>query len=194
MMSSTTKNGVRIAQRGAENGQTGSLAVDVVKLLKTQDQGYLQTVLQQTRRERERIAKEVILVDTGVGRKLAESGDGRHQVFDDEGAIVGAVAKAGDEDDDIGDDASDGDDMDDVDDGTDSDESEQKLSPDEKRAKRKRRRLQEQLHSRLDALVAREKDLGLALSKLEEQRAKMSNTVGGVNKNGVKFKIRERKR
>ena len=30
--------------------------------------------------------------------------------------------------------------------------------------------------------------------ELEKQRAKMNSSVGGVNKNGVKFKIRERKR
>jgi len=29
---------------------------------------------------------------------------------------------------------------------------------------------------------------------LDNQKAKMNNTIGGVNKNGVKFKIRERKR
>jgi U3 small nucleolar RNA-associated protein 11 len=34
----------------------------------------------------------------------------------------------------------------------------------------------------------------IAEEELEKQRAKMSNTVGGTNKDGVKFKIRERKK
>ena len=40
----------------------------------------------------------------------------------------------------------------------------------------------------------KERELAAAEEELEKQRAKMSNSVGGVNKNGVKFKIRERKR
>ena len=48
--------------------------------------------------------------------------------------------------------------------------------------------------SRLRALKKRESELVAAEEELELQRAKMNNTVGGVNKNGVKFKVRERKR
>jgi len=34
----------------------------------------------------------------------------------------------------------------------------------------------------------------LAEQELDLQRAKMNNSVGGVNKNGLQFKIRQRKR
>jgi U3 small nucleolar RNA-associated protein 11 len=50
------------------------------------------------------------------------------------------------------------------------------------------------LQNHLEALKDRERDLSVALSQLQHQRARMNNTVGGVNKEGVKFKVRERKR
>ena len=59
--------------------------------------------------------------------------------------------------------------------------------------KRRKREREAQL-SRLNALRSREKDLLVAEQELAHQRAKMSNSIGGVNKAGVKFKIRERKR
>ena len=43
-------------------------------------------------------------------------------------------------------------------------------------------------------LKKRQKEILKVADQLELQRAKMTNTVGGVNKDGVKFKIRERKR
>jgi len=46
----------------------------------------------------------------------------------------------------------------------------------------------------LQALKKREQELTAGLQELNLQRAKMSNSIGGVNKNGVKFKMRERKR
>ena len=59
--------------------------------------------------------------------------------------------------------------------------------------KRRKREREAQL-SRLNALRSREKELLVAEQELAHQRAKMSNSIGGVNKAGVKFKIRERKR
>jgi U3 small nucleolar RNA-associated protein 11 len=58
----------------------------------------------------------------------------------------------------------------------------------------KRERAQARAAAHLEAVKKRERDLMVVEEELENQRAKMQNTVGGVNKNGVKFKIRERKR
>jgi U3 small nucleolar RNA-associated protein 11 len=57
-----------------------------------------------------------------------------------------------------------------------------------------RERAQDRTASKLRAIRKRESELVAAEEELELQRAKMNNTVGGVNKNGVKFKVRERKR
>jgi U3 small nucleolar RNA-associated protein 11 len=57
-----------------------------------------------------------------------------------------------------------------------------------------RERAQERMVTKLQAIKKRERELVAAEAELELQRAKINNTVGGVNKDGVKFKIRERKR
>jgi U3 small nucleolar RNA-associated protein 11 len=57
-----------------------------------------------------------------------------------------------------------------------------------------RLRSQSRTAYRLEMVKKKERELVTAEEELEKQRAKMSNSVGGVNKNGVKFKIRERKR
>ncbi|KZF22024.1 hypothetical protein L228DRAFT_283218 [Xylona heveae TC161] len=65
----------------------------------------------------------------------------------------------------------------------------------EDRALRKRRKREQEIRkARLAAARNREQQLMIAERELDLQRAKMSNSVGGVNKNGVKFKVRERKR
>ena len=63
-----------------------------------------------------------------------------------------------------------------------------------KAERKKRRRLQEMRVAKLELLNKRQKEIMAAADQLEMQRAKMARTVGGINKNGVKFKIRERKR
>ena len=63
------------------------------------------------------------------------------------------------------------------------------------RAERKRRkRLQEMRVAKLDALKRRQREIIAAADQLDLQRAKMARSVGGVNKNGVKFKVRERRK
>lgn len=185
MMSSTTKNGVRVAERGRENGTTGSLSMDVVKLLKTQDEGYLQTILQQTRKERERTEKDVILAETDMDSTSLATISGKRKVFGDDGEIVNQSLAMEEEYDSFDDEP--------VDEPADKPE-EKGLSKEQIRQRRQKRRTRETLQTRLEALTSREKDLATALDRLHEQRAKMHNTIGGVNKDGVKFKIRERKR
>ncbi|KAI4765234.1 U3 small nucleolar RNA-associated protein 11 [Aureobasidium sp. EXF-8845] len=210
MISRTTKKGVQQSTRGKDNGSQTPMSQDVVKLLKTQDLGYLQTVLQQTRRAREKIEKQVVLVKTGVDASMLS----KRVVFDEEGQVVEEMGVLSDFEDDEDmdldlDDLADLDGLDDLDDldGMDGDasgseggkseieESDTKgLSKEEIRQRRKKRRAQEVLENQLGALKDRERDLSLALSQLEQQRARMNNTVGGTNKEGVKFKVRERKR
>lgn len=156
------------------------MSMDVVKLLKTQDVGYLQTILQQTKHERERIEKDVILAGTGKRSN-------KKKEFDEDGMEIIPPQDELPELDDM--EFSDDEGMSDA-----ESEDEKGLSKEEIQLRRRKRRAQEVLENRLDALIEREKDLTTALSGLQDQRAKMNNTVGGVNKSGVKFKVRERKR
>ncbi|KAI4727336.1 U3 small nucleolar RNA-associated protein 11 [Aureobasidium sp. EXF-10728] len=207
MITRTTKKGVQQSTRGKDNGSQTPMNMDVVKLLKTQDAGYLQTVLQQTRRAREKIEKQAVLMTTGVDASSVS----KRKVFDDNGDLIEKPTAQPDFDDDDDmdldlDDLADLGDLDGLDDldgiGGDgsgsedgkSEDEETGLSKEEIRQRRKKRRAQEVLQNHLEALKDRERDLSLALSQLQHQRARMNNTVGGVNKEGVKFKVRERKR
>jgi U3 small nucleolar RNA-associated protein 11 len=72
--------------------------------------------------------------------------------------------------------------------------AEHEIWKEQRKEQKKRARNQEGKQNLLDAVKQRESALTAADQELELQRAKMSNSVGGVNKSGVKFKIRERKR
>ena len=63
-----------------------------------------------------------------------------------------------------------------------------------KSLQRHRKRGIEGCQSRLKALGVKEKTLVTAERELDHQRARMSNSVGGVNRAGIRWKIRERKR
>jgi U3 small nucleolar RNA-associated protein 11 len=64
----------------------------------------------------------------------------------------------------------------------------------EDEAQKLRRTERERRLKLLEAIKKRERELVVADNELELQRAKMTNSIGGTNKNGVKYKIRERKR
>jgi len=177
MMSSSTKGGIKITNRGVENGTEGSLSLDMAKLLKTQDAGYLQTILQQTKRERERAEKEAVIAGSGVHAEGNGHGIAKRTVYDEEGYEVPVQDKSSVELDDETDDTPQG------------QESKEKIQ-----IRRRQRRTQEVLGKRLELLASREQDLSTALARLEAQRSRMHGTVGGVNKNGTKFKLRERKK
>jgi hypothetical protein len=153
MASSTTKDGIRLGDRGNK-----ALSHDAVLLLKTQDAGYLRTVLQQTRLERRRLEKAVELTAglQGSWRKVFVDSAAGLQGFSAAEQLAHATQRV---------------------DGSDQGPAEQDKRLD-----------------RLKALVAREEELVLAEHELELQRGRMGNSIGGVNKNGVKFKVRERKR
>ena len=183
MMNSESKGGVKVAKRGTENSGGGKvLSEEVVRLMKTQDVGYLRTMLQQTRRERERLHQEVVTGDVGVKVDMP-SPTRKRVVFGDEDENKAAqptpksYRSIDDTDDWLSEDESDA-------------ENDENLSPEEQR----KRRTQAARRRKLDALQDREHDLSIALSEVETQRAKMNGSIGGVNNNGVRFKVRGRKR
>ena len=191
MMSSKTKNGQRIADRGNK-----ALSMDVVRLLKTQDAGYIRTMLQRTRKEREKLEMEVQL--ESEGKFLPLRGDETEGHDSEEHAKRIAFVESREEQRDMlvvkDDDAE-----------THTLGSSKRLSRKAEAAKRqaeiaagraqkKRAHQHEVRRDLLEAVRKREDDLVTAEQELELQRAKMSHSIGGVNKQGLKFKIRERKR
>lgn len=209
MMSSTVDSkGRKVADRGNE-----ALSIDVVKLLKTQDAAYIRTMLQQVRKERAKLEERLVMEDQEVRALKDEEGrTGKHRVFVEnedqqeefdadawfgEGRAMPSASRpevpAAWEDD--------------------SDEEEEekqrpqkktlsakKQKEQEEEAKRMKKfektrsRAQSRTAFRLQMVKKKERELVAAEEELEKQRAKMTSSVGGVNKNGVKFKIRERKR
>ncbi|WPH00606.1 Hypothetical protein R9X50_00343600 [Acrodontium crateriforme] len=187
MMSASSVGGIKRAKRGTENsgGSEGVLKDSVVRLMKTQDVGYLRTVLQRTRKERERADEEVVAAGVDLSAAAKPKSKGR-VVFDEDGEAVVPTHQDDDEHDDD-DDLSDLLGLDDED----EDESAGKVDTENMTAKeldlhRKRRKLA--------ALEDREQQLAEALRRVEDQRARMNGSMGGVNKNGVAFKQRQRKR
>lgn len=220
MMSTRTSKGVKLGDRGNR-----ALDQEVVMLLKTQDVGYVRTVLQRTRRE---IAKLEcgLMVEGGMGGgegegegegmglgKMGKEGEirivgglkgvGRRRAFVDSvdqqkgewerrgGSEVRGYADTGDGEDDDGvwldeeEDAA-------LDDGGENGGSDQREMENED--ERARREAFDQRTRKLAALRRREEKLRAAEEELEYTRAKMSNSIGGINKNGVKYKVKERKR
>jgi len=186
MVSSRARDGNKIGDRGNE-----ALPQSVVQLLKTQDAGYIRTTLQKTRKERQRLEQEIQIAEgrTVLALKGGKAGgtlvtfvDSRHE----QEAYLQEAEAEDDEDDDA-----------EEDEGSDEDTIPVALTEaqrEERRIKKKRIRGREVRRNLLEVVKERENELVLAEQELEVQRAKMSNSVGGVNKNGVKFKIRERKR
>lgn len=214
MSSSVDKKGRKVTDRGNE-----ALSLDVVKLLKTQDAAYIRTMLQQVRRERQKLEERLVLEEQGEVRALRDGEDGRqgkHRVFVEneeeqeefdadewfgQGRAMPSASRPEvpveweDEDSEV----------------EEEEEGEavrpqkktlsaRKLKEQEDMAKqlkkfeKTRSRAQSRTAFRLSMVKKKERELVAAEEELEKQRAKMNNSVGGVNKNGVKFKIRERKR
>ncbi|KAM0706296.1 hypothetical protein Q7P35_005622 [Cladosporium inversicolor] len=210
MMNSTTKNGIKVAKRGADNAGGGgkSLNMDVVKLMKTQDVAYLRTVLQSTKKEIARLEQEVVAGDKGVNVDAVSSAK-RKTVFAEEGESEPEMMSEDDDMDDFNDivgfegfeglgameglDGSDDDMSDAPAEKTDS----KPLTKEEKAARtlaKRKRHFMETRRNKLDALKDREENIATALRELEDQRVQMNGKAGGVNKNGTKFKVRQRVR
>jgi len=217
-MLSQGKAGLGKHKAGAKaNGEAGSaLSHDAVKLLKTQDANYLRDVMAQGRKEMERLTQEVGMDSV----TLNGQGQTKRKIFVDEDSMKTPETKKRKSDAEMleppivltanlpsvtsplqpqhGLEITD----------TEEDIPSAGLKPKSKKAlaaeqdaaarlrteRKKRKRLQEMRVAKLEALRKRQREIMAAADQLDLQRAKMARTVGGVNKNGIKFKVRERRK
>ncbi|GKZ39188.1 hypothetical protein AbraIFM66950_012029 [Aspergillus brasiliensis] len=230
MSSSSGRQGKHGATGNRDSAAARGLSHDAIKLLKTQDAGYLRTVGERIRRQMEKLEEEVRLQDgmkeildgeTGEDKKKEEEdmddddmdfdfdfGDdevdqkknkkSRKLVFADdrkEQRVLKKKKLREEEEDD-----------DDEEDGDDSFgkqvmkkskkqlEAERQALVEARRARKLKKRAAEARMNKLKALQKQYKEITAAERELDWQRGRMDNVVGGTNKNGVKWKIRERKK
>jgi len=207
MLSSKSKDGKKDVDRG-----NPVLSQDAVKLLKTQDSGYLRTMTQKTRRALERLEQEFVLRE-GEGAEVLgqETGqtEGQHVVFSGSreeqmqyvpGKGLASWSRHGEPSRVLMGEEDENDELEESMPASATQRSRRTIEREEaalKEAKllqEQHRKEQNARRSKLAALKAREKDLMDAENELELQRAKMSNDVGGFTKVGVKWKVRERKK
>ena len=191
-----------------KGGQENLLSHDAVKLLKSQDAGYLRVALGRGRKEMRKVQEEVGLGAAGKegarkvvygaeqtgkrGKKRSLDGDVLTDMDINEVFAVKAPSDDGME--------NEGTEVVEVTPPKPKLKSKKALLAEKdaatrlKTERKKRRRLQEMRVAKLELLKKRQKEITAAADQLELQRAKMARTIGGTNKNGVKFKIRERKR
>ena len=209
-------------QRTADRGNP-VLSQDAVKLLKTQDVGYVKTMVQKTRPARERVEQRFAIPD---GDGVDNPGPGSAQVQNRHVFFVDSVIEQkqfstksfpglnrsghslaydistsrGEQDDLLETEKE-------MENGSSrprrliknssspQDPKEDALALRNDRALRKlRKQGNEARASQLNLLKLRERELLVAEQELQLQRAKMGNSVGGMNKTGVKWKPRERKK
>lgn len=190
-------------KHGSGSGQ--ALSNDAVKLLKTQDAGYLRLAEGKVRRELGAVEREV-----GMEEVMGESGkgDGRGKVvFVDSVEEQQRRRRASGRQKENVDADNEEIDMTEVGDTKEvqiEDKQIQRKSQKQLRtehdalaalraARKRRKRVSEARQAKLEALKKRQKEIMAAERELEWQRARMTNSVGGVNKWGVKWKVRERK-
>lgn len=209
MLNSRSKGGKKVSDRG-----NPILSQDAVKLLKTQDSGYLRTMLSKTMRAIEKLEQEFVLHKGQIPKTLGglDNQDvAQHVVYvnsikgQQEHAPV--ILTAPQDNDGIpGQSTIDQHIPNDFDTGS-VNKSLQKVSKShravrheeealkqDKSIRKQHRKEQDARRAKLVALNARAKDLMDAGNELELQRAKMGNNIGGVTKAGVEWRPRERKR
>jgi len=174
-----SKKGPTTGKRGTGtiNGDRGNevLSQDASRLYKTQDLGYVRTMRNKTQKEVENLERRVMGIK-GEGQKVVFVEDKAEQ-----DVAMGDLDMILDNEDDWSDEEAD---------------EEADVDPATKKLRKLQGREADKLESKLSVARQRLKALSDAEEALDYQRAKMtkSQTVGGVNKNGVKFKVRERKR
>ncbi len=159
---------------GTVNGDRGNeaLSQEAVRLFKTQDLGYVRTMRNKALKEVEELERRAVGIK-GAGKKVVFVDDEEEQR-----QKVGDTAEM----------------------HIDSDEDDDKEAETDDIETKNFRKMQQKevdkLESRLDSARERLEALTDAEQALELQRARMakSPTVGGVTKNGAKFKVRQRKR
>ena len=217
------------ARKDADVKEGGNrLSHDAVRLLKTQDAGYLRNAAQRTRKEMAKVEEEI-----GVSGSLRRgtknqngNGIGNKVIFTDEPdepsvkrrKLSGSPIQNHEYDMNIEEDEAEAalTDLDEEHDDLASNtqiqrQQSSKITPQkplskkqldhklaaEKRQKldrKRRKRLADVRTAKLAILKQRQHDIMAAADVLDLQRAKMAKIVGGVNKLGVKFKVRERKK
>lgn len=211
MLSSGSAAQGKHGQRGNEN----RLSHDAVQLLKTQDAGYLRNAAQRTRIELEKAEQELEL--NRSTKKTSQNEESKNRiVFDELGEPVRKKRRVSEGSLSESDNALDQLDGESINVRSTTSQansrpiteatSTQKVFSKKQQQKEKdrlaqlkadrkrRKRLQELRSAKLEVLRRRQKEILAATDQLELQRAKMAKVIGGVNKNGVKFKVRERKK
>ena len=178
MVRSRTSNatGTKVGDRG-----NTALSQDSVRLLKTQDIGYLRTMAMKARKDTEKLQARYL-----VGKEAAKL-DERELHADERGNDEGLRHLVF---------------VDTKEEQKDYERPRQltdrtTAEEDEVRTLGKRRANERETHKRrLEAAKARQKDIEAAERELDLQRARMSKSpsVGGTNKRGVTWKVRQRKK
>lgn len=221
MMSERTRTKGRHGAR--DSAAARGLSHEAIKLLKTQDAGYLRTAGERVRREMERVERDVKLQEGmrevlgGQGQEEEEGGEedeefdfgdvrddrkkARKLVFADDRKEQRGLKKQvlrGDGDVGMEEDEGEGDEESFA-------QAQKRMSKkqldaerqalvEERRARKMKKRAAQVRQNKLTALKQQHSDIVAAERELDWQRGKLDNSVGGTNKNGIKWKIRERKR
>jgi U3 small nucleolar RNA-associated protein 11 len=212
----------RAGQHGKGDTQKNRLSHDAVKLLKTQDLAYVRVVAGQGRREISKLeeavgmtmtlerGKKVLFTDEKDGPNTLRGAAASERRNRDEPTVAGAAEY---EDQHKHPSAPQAECVPATDAAEESTESSIPPQPTALRTKKsqsaaaqrsalhelrtahkRRKRLAELRVAKLNALKTRQREIMAATHELEAQRARMARTIGGVNKDGVRWKIRERKR
>lgn len=211
-----TQGKAGLGKHTSKSEQGKPLSHDAVKLLKTQDAGYLRTVAAKGRKEIQRLSEQVGMDGVTMGKRVG--GGGKKVFVDDEETVVRGKKRMADgellkeqkhtQETDTDQEMEEittttvppSKDQAELDLAATKPKTKKQLAAEEdtlarlRAERKKRKRLQEMRVAKLEILKKRQQEILAAADQLELQRAKMARTVGGVNKNGVKFKIRERKK
>lgn len=189
---------------GTVDGDRGNkaLPMDVVRLMKTQDMGYLRTMRNVAGKDVKALEERVVGMGGSLDPRVLEEKDDDESDWEDEEdgpakkpkKIIFADAVSDREDKILAEmekEEAERQKQDEKNTGSDDDEE----NPQALRAEQRQRMLLK-LHRRLQTARKKLKTLSTAENELELQRARMAktSTIGGVTKSGKKFKVRERKR
>ncbi|KAF7117070.1 hypothetical protein CNMCM5793_005754 [Aspergillus hiratsukae] len=213
------KHGAAARDSAAKRG----LSHEAIKLLKTQDAGYLRTTGERIRREIEKVEQEVRVqegIQEALGEKKDESesedededfefdfgpeekrGQGQRKarklVFADDRREQRVLKKRRLQDDQEEEDEDEDKSFGELQQQKKSRrqlEAERQALVEARRARKMKKRAAEARENKLKALRKQYADITAAERELDWQRGRMDNSVGGTNKDGIKWKIRERKK
>ncbi|RHZ45015.1 rRNA-processing protein UTP11 [Aspergillus thermomutatus] len=228
MMSAHSRTKGKHGSAARDSAAKRGLSHDAIKLLKTQDAGYLRTTGERIRREMEKLEKEVRLqeeMQEALGGEKEESAEedagdddddfdfdfgpeekrghrkARKLVFADDRREQRALKNRRLREDE---------DREEEDEDEEQSFGELQKKPQRKsqkqldaerqalvearRARKMKKRAAEARENKLKALRKQYADITAAERELDWQRGRMDNSVGGTNKDGIKWKIRERKK